>query len=130
MSATIVLDAQGRPVSIGTVVANPLPAGCTAVSISDADFAAIRVGEKVVGVNGVLTDTGRAQAALNAQAVRDFLAAAGPTLQAIIDTPQVTFSNLSGAQTAARVLQGQVQDIARGLRRVRRMLIDDYTGTD
>jgi len=40
----IVCDADGRCVSVGTVVADPLPEGLSAVQLSDADGAAIRDG--------------------------------------------------------------------------------------
>ena len=41
----LVADASGNAVSMGTVVANPLPAGLTAVALSDADAAAMLSGE-------------------------------------------------------------------------------------
>ena len=40
----IVLDADGVPVSTGTVVADPLPAGLTARPLTDAEVAAMAAG--------------------------------------------------------------------------------------
>lgn len=37
----LIYDVTGRAVSIGTVVADPLPAGLTAVALADADAAAL-----------------------------------------------------------------------------------------
>lgn len=41
MTTYLLHDANGRPVSIGTVIADPLPAGLTAVALTDADAAAL-----------------------------------------------------------------------------------------
>ncbi len=41
MTTYLIHDADGKAVSVGTVVADPLPAGLTAVALSDADAAAL-----------------------------------------------------------------------------------------
>jgi len=38
MDRFIILDADGAPVSIGTVLADPLPVGLTAVPLTDAEY--------------------------------------------------------------------------------------------
>lgn len=43
MTTFLIHDATGKAVSVGTVVANPLPAGLTAVALSDADAQALGV---------------------------------------------------------------------------------------
>ena len=44
MSTYVVHDATGRAVSIGTKVADPLPAGLTAVALANADADSLRAG--------------------------------------------------------------------------------------
>jgi hypothetical protein len=54
----IICDADGRSVSVGTVVADPLPEGLVAVALSDEDSALIRDGR------GVWDETTRSVVAL------------------------------------------------------------------
>lgn len=50
-------------------------------------------------------------------------------MQQIIDSPQPTFSNIAGAQTAARSLHQAVVAEARLLRRLIRLAVHDFDGT-
>lgn len=58
------------------------------------------------------------------------LATALAGLQTIIDTPAVTFTNLTGAQTAMRQLQSQVKDEARVLRGLIRLRLGRLDAAD
>lgn len=51
-------------------------------------------------------------------------------MQQIIDTPDVTFSNLAGAQTAMRQMQMAVKAEARQLRRLTRLALGLLDGSD
>lgn len=82
MTAFVLTNAQGAVVSVGTVVANPLPAGITANQISDADFTAIIAGLKRWSAGSVV-DTGLATNQTNGAAVLTALA------QAIVDMASV-----------------------------------------
>lgn len=62
--------------------------------------------------------------------LHDQARAAMATLQAIIDSPQVTFTTLAQAQTQMRQLQTQVKDEARLLRRLVRLAVSDLTAAD
>ena len=133
MSAYVLHDtATGEARSIATVAPQSVPDGVTQATITDNEFAGLTGGTHRWNATTRLVevDTAKEQVAANQQTVRDFIAAAAPTLQAIIDRPQVTFTNIGGAQTAARDIQGDVKNLARGMRRVARMLLDDYTGSD
>lgn len=90
MSGFLVLDASTRCVSIGSIDPGQVPAGHSKVTITDADFEAVRRGDKRVLDGGTLQDTGRVQADANRvtieqqarQALADnatFLAIATPT---------------------------------------------------
>lgn len=46
MSTYVIHDTDGRAVSVGTKVADPLPAGLTAVQLADADADGLRFGSK------------------------------------------------------------------------------------
>ena len=47
MTAYLLHDETGRAVSVGTVVADPLPAGLTSVPLTDAEYAGIQAGALV-----------------------------------------------------------------------------------
>lgn len=66
----------------------------------------------------------------NESTIRQQVDLALTMLQQIIDTPQVTFSNVAGAQTAMRALQAQVKDEARVLRRLIRLAVQRFDGSD
>lgn len=133
MTAYVLHDAQGEPRSIATGLApSPAPGGLTAKVLTDAEFTGLTCGSHRwdVTTRTVMPDAARAQLSANHQAVLDFITQAAPTLQAIVDTPTATFTNVGGAQAAVRGLQGQVKDIAGVLRRLGRLAINDFTGAD
>lgn len=133
MAAFVLHDPAGQAKSIATGAApSPVPGGLTAVVITDAEFAGLTAGTHKWNstTRAVEVDTVKAQWSANQQTVRDFIANAAPTLQAIIDKAQVSFTNVTGAQSAMRDMQTDVKNLARGMRRVGRMLLDDYTGSD
>lgn len=51
-------------------------------------------------------------------------------LQQILDAPQVSFSNISGAQTAMRDVQTAIKAEARQLRRLSRLALGLLDGTE
>lgn len=51
-------------------------------------------------------------------------------MQAIIDAPEVTFTNLAGAQVASRQIQVAVKAQARQLRRLSRLALNLLDGAD
>jgi len=53
-----------------------------------------------------------------------------PRLQQIIDAAPATFSNLNQAQTAFQQLQAAVQDVARYQRKIIRLVLGAFDGTD
>lgn len=65
-----------------------------------------------------------------ASEIRTLTAEALSHLQAIIDTPPVTFSTVAQAQTQVRALQSAVKLQARVLRRLVRLAADQLDGTD
>lgn len=65
----------------------------------------------------------------NQATIRQFIIDNMPTLQAIIDRPPVTFGNIAGAQTEVRKLQVDLQNVARGMRRIAREITGDFTGS-
>jgi hypothetical protein len=66
----------------------------------------------------------------NQSAIETNLAQDMALMQAIIDTPNVAFTNIAGAQTAMRDIQRQLKDVARNLKRVDRTIVKDYSGTN
>ena len=84
--------------------------------------------------NGVLVGSTPREVDVTAEVVEytlhDLVRQAMVGMQAIIDSPQVTFTTLAQAQTQMRQLQAQVKDEARVLRRMLRLLLGDFTGTD
>lgn len=126
---------DGAAVSMGTVVADPLPEGLAVYTCTQSEIDGLRSGAKrwdptsrtVVDTPGWVDP---AVGEANRVTILDQAAAAMSALQAIIDTPLVSFSNVAGAQTAVRGLQAQVKDEARVLRRLVRLAVADLTGTD
>lgn len=105
MSAFVVLDPQGKPLSVGTVVAQ-LPAGCTKVTITEADFQAVCNGDKRITDGGTLVDTGRAQQAAN-------LATVQQRAQAYLGLPTPTNAqNVKAIHGLVRLALGLVDDIS------------------
>lgn len=132
MSAFVLHD-QGEAKSIATgSPPNPVPNGWSAVVITDAEFAGLTSGTHRwdTPTRTVVVDSAKAQQATNLQTIRDGVTAALATMQAIIDTAQISFTTVAQAQTAMRGLQAQVKDEARVLRRLIRLAVEDYTGTD
>lgn len=132
MSAFVLHDnGEAKSISSG-IPPDPVPNGWAAVVITDAEFTGLTSGTHLwdAATQTVQLDTVKAQIAANQQTVRQFIVDAAPTLQGIIDAPQASFTNVSQAQTAVRALQAQVKDLARGMRRVGRMLLDDYSAAD
>lgn len=128
-----VLHASGDPKSIASgTPPNPVPNGWACKVITDAEFAGLTSGTHRWDppTLTVVVDTAKTQAATNQQAIRDQAAQGMATLQAIIDTAPPSFSNIAGGQTAVRALQVQVKDCARILRKLIRLALDDYSGTD
>jgi hypothetical protein len=68
-------------------------------------------------------------ASQRAAEIRSELAKVLTALQTIIDSPQVTFSNIAGAQTASRQLQQAIKTEASILRRVVRLTANQLDGT-
>jgi septal ring factor EnvC (AmiA/AmiB activator) len=117
MTAYIVCDTQGNPVSIGEVLANPLPAGLAAVQISDADFTAIRQGLKRATTNGVLVDTNLAAQQTNTAdlltklaQLRSDAATATAALQTIRNRTSPTAAQVAAdVKTEAQIMQQVIQ---------------------
>ena len=131
MSAYVLHD-NGDPKSIANgTPPSPVPNGWTATTITDAEFTGLTTGPHRWDppTRTVVADTSRTQAATNQQAIRDALIASMPVLQAIINTAQVNFSNVTGSLTAMRTQQTQLKDAALVLRRLIRLATDDYSGT-
>lgn len=131
MTAYVVVNAQGALVSVGTVVANPLPAGLTATPITDLEFDQL-CGGFLRWVNNQLEPTDRAQVEANQASVRDLVNQALAQLQAVIDTADLPDGTLSGAalSNAARQLQTAAKVNARATRRLIRLALDLYDATD
>lgn len=132
MSAFVLHD-QGEAKSVATGnPPNPVPNGWAAAVITDAEFTGLTTGTHRWDppTRTVVVDQAKQQAAANVQAVRDAVTAAAAVMQAIIDTPVPNIGNVAQAQTAIRALQAQVKDEARLLRRLIRLAVEDYTGTD
>ena len=68
-------------------------------------------------------------AAANRSAIETNLLADMATMQAVIDAPNPSFTDVAGAQTAARAAARERKDIARMLRRIGRHLLNDFEGT-
>lgn len=68
----------------------------------------------------------------NERAIREQVVLALSMLQGIIDTPNLPGGTLTGVQlsNAARGNQTQVKDMARILRRLIRLVTNDFSGTD
>lgn len=130
MTAHVLTDGSGRVVSIGTVVASPLPAGLTDNPISDADYAAI-VGGLKKWVAGSVVDTGLATTQANQATVAAALALALADLDATIAAAAVpaTVTSIAQAQTAVRAIQVHVGNIALHLKRAIRYVTGDFSGT-
>lgn len=130
MTAYVVTDQTAKVVSIGTVLANPLPAGLTATVISDADYQAIIAGLKR-WQNGAAVDTGLATTQANQATVAAALAQALADLDAVIAAAAVpaTVGSVAQAQTAVRAIQIHVGNMALHLKRAIRYAIGDFTGT-
>lgn len=132
MSAFVLHD-NGEAKSIATgVPPSPVPNGWLAKVITDAEFAGLTAGTHRWDppTRTVVLDQAKQQAAANLQAVSDAVTAAAAAMQAIIDTPAPNIGNVAQAQTAIRALQTQVKDEARLIRRLIRLAVEDYTGTD
>lgn len=67
---------------------------------------------------------------VNRTAIEDGLRQGLETMQQIIDAPEVTFTNLAGAQTAMRQIQTAIKAEARQLRRLTRLALGLLSGSD
>jgi hypothetical protein len=130
MTCYVVTDQTAKVVSIGTVLASPLPAGLTANVISNADYDAILQGLKRWR-NGAVEDTGLAATQANQATVAAALAQALSDLDAVIAAAAVpaTVTSVAQAQTAVRAIQVHVGNMALHLKRAIRYATGDFTGT-
>lgn len=141
---------DGVLVSVGTVIADPLPAGLSVHDASPVEDAGLRTGAKqwdpatrtVIDTPGWVDPT---LSETNRVTLEDQIRQAMASLQQIIDAPQVTlstptFSNIAQAQTAMRTLATEtqadlrrlglaVQTEARNLRRLIRLVANDLSDT-
>lgn len=130
MATAVYQNTTGQLVSVGTVVADPLPAGLTSVALSAPDEAGLANGSRmwdpatrtVVATPGwvdpAIAEGNRATVEAGLVTFIDGAATAIANMQAIPNTTnpiqaaaQATFSNLAGAQTAVRALQTQVKSL-------------------
>lgn len=112
MSAYIVCDQSSKPVSIGTLNPESLPAGHTKVTITDADFDAVRRGDKRVLDGGVLEDTGRAALDANRVTNEDGMRASLVEMKAVLDDAAATAKEKRVARAVRRLLKAQLNDFA------------------
>lgn len=119
--------ATGEPVSMGEVLPDPLPAGTSSAVLSDADFLALKRGDKTwdAATRALVPNPTRVHDG-NAEAIKPLLVQAMARLDQIIGAPQVTQANLATLQQ----LQAAVQDVARVAKRLVRLQTDTLDGTD
>lgn len=130
MTAYVVTDQSGTPVSYTTVLPATLPASLTANSISDADYQAILGGLKA-WQNGGLTDTGLAALRTNQQDIATALGNGQSALQAILDASDPAAGTLTAVQLSAAVRQlaSAAKTLALINKRIIRYVTGDFTGT-
>lgn len=132
----------GELVSVGTIVADPLPAGLTSVALSDPDYVALRDNTGIwdTAVRAVVPNPAYAaeqtrianEAALRTdpQTHIDALVAAVASLQAVVDTANATI-NANPAATLKNVAR-EVMTVARRTVRLARLelgVTDSTAGT-
>lgn len=125
---------DGQLVSVGTVVASPLPAGLAVQPLSDADADGLADGSRTwdPATRAVVPTPGWVDPAIaegNKTAIETNLEQDQAAMQAIIDTPNVSFTTVAQSQTAMRDIQRQLKDAARNLKRLNRVALGDYDGT-
>lgn len=85
----------------------------------------------VMAVDGeVVYDSAATPEGQNEESIRTGIEQGLAAMQQILDAPQVSFTNISGAQTAMRDVQTAIKAEARQLRRLSRLALGLLDGTE